>query len=379
MPLLAVIPGNALDDLSDKGLLSRLAGYYNPQGFFDRVVILSPFETRSRAVAGMAVMPTKDRELPWRLKALKVDMVRAYGGGTPADMAVFYRARGVPVIVSIHDKRPSTIHPGVLHADMVFAVSEELRLILLARGVRRERVMRVPNGVDGALMRPLSPEDFAGLTAQYPFKHKLLHVGRKSPEKNIEAIICALARLGPDYGLVAAGQGDTAFYEALALAQGVSGRCVFLPGMPQEDLVRFYNWADCVCHPSRSEAMCNVLLEALACGAAVVSTVTAATGLGEGPLGAMRLVMDPEDVVALAEEIRGICEDASRAAALCRGARMSVEPLFLEHAQAHEAACYREVLAMRAQGVFERSLMDDAHLAAVNLVRRAGRLPGVPW
>ncbi|MBF0330303.1 MAG: glycosyltransferase family 4 protein [Candidatus Omnitrophica bacterium] len=376
MPCLAVVPGNTIDDLIDKGLLQRFSGYYNPRGYFDRVVILSPFETAMREVGGMTVIPTKDHQLPSRLKAAKADLVRAYGGGTSADMAVFYRRAGIPVIVSIHDKRSSMIHPGIVHADIVFAVSQELRLILIARGVRPERIMVVPNGVDGVLMRPVSADAFADLTKRYPFKYKLLHVGRKSPEKNIEALIFALARLGPDYGLVAVGQGNTDLYEALALAQGVADRCIFLPGMPQEGLACFYNWADCVCHPSRSEAMCNVLLEALACGAAVVSTVTAATGLGEAPLKALRLVIDPGNIVRLSEEIRSVCQDPDIRAQLRASARASVEPLFLEQAQAHEIACYKKVLDMQAQGLFRRSLADNARLCVANTLRRVSRVLG---
>jgi glycosyltransferase involved in cell wall biosynthesis len=376
MPTLAVVPGNAIADLVDKGVLARLEGYTNPLGFFEKAFIFSPFEDSAIRMGSIPVIPTKDWQLPARLKAHKADLVRAYGGGTPADMAVFYRAAGVPVIVSIHDKRSSMIHPSIVHADIVFVVSEELRMILISRGVRPERIMVVLNGVDKDLMRPLPAQAYADLDAQYPFKYKLLHVGRKSPEKNIEAIIYALARLGPDYGLVAVGQGDPGFYEAIALAQGVADRCVFLPGLPQKDLARFYNWADCVCHPSRSEAMCNVLLEALACGAAVVATVTAATGLGEGPLGAMRLVLDPEDGMRFTDEVRAVCEDPKLRAMLCAGARPSVEPLFLENTQAHEVRCYEKVLQMRDEGVFRRTLMDDARLCGANTWRRIQRVIG---
>ncbi|MFH0754182.1 MAG: glycosyltransferase family 4 protein [Candidatus Omnitrophota bacterium] len=371
---LAVIPGNSMDDLAEKGVLARLSSYYNPERFFDRVVVFSPFEESVREVAGMQIVPTKDHQLPSRLGSYKIDLVRAYGGGTPADMAVFYRAARVPVIVSIHDKRASMIHEGVTCADVVFVVSQELREILVSRGVAPSRIMVVPNGVDDVLMRPLPPESFSDLGLKYPFKYKLLHVGRKSPEKNIEAIIHALVQLGEDYGLVAVGQGDAAFYEALALAQGVSDRCIFLPGVSQEELVRFYNWADCVCHPSRSEAMCNVLLEALACGRAVVSTVTAATGVGDGPMSAMRLLADPEDVGLLAQMLRSLCEDAREREALCSRARKSVEHLFLFKTQAHEVACYRQVLSMGNQGAFKRGWRDDACLCGINAVRRLRRL-----
>jgi hypothetical protein len=62
MPVLAVIPGNTLDDLCVQGIGRRLQAYYNPASFFDRVVCLSPFEAHAREAFGMRVIPCKDIE-----------------------------------------------------------------------------------------------------------------------------------------------------------------------------------------------------------------------------------------------------------------------------------------------------------------------------
>ena len=373
MVRLAAVPGNSVDDFLDLGLGATLGRYYNPCGFFERVFFLSPFETASRDIGGIRVIPTKDVELPSRVRDLHVDLVRGYGGATPADVVVFYRAKGVPVIVSIHDKRPEMLRTSIRFADVVFVVSEELRAIIEAMGVPFARIFVVPNGVDAALMHPLDPSDRGGFPAGFSFKYRLLHVGRKSPEKNIEAIIRALARLGPDYGFVAVGQGDPSGYQSLAAGLGVARQCVFLAGVSQAELVRFYQGADCVCHPSRSEAMCNVLLEALACGRPVVATQTAAKGLGGKPAGAMLLLADPDDDESLAAKIHLACEDSGVRRTLREGARASVEHLFLERTQAHEAACYRRVLEMGAAGEFRRSRIDDAALFFANAARRLAR------
>ena len=372
MTRLAVVPGNSFDDLLDLGLGPVLDRYYNPCSFFEEVFFLSPFEAVERRSHGIGVIPTKDIDLPRRVRELSVDLVRGYGGATPSDIVVFHRAKGVPVIVSVHDKRPHMLRSSIRFADAVFVVSQELKGLVKAMGVREERIFVVLNGVDSSVMRPLDTMAVRDLTQRFPFKYGILHVGRKSPEKNIEAIIRALARLGPDYGLVAVGQGDPAAYQALAHRQGVEGRCVFLPGVPQPELTRFYNWASCVCHPSHSEAMCNVLLEALACGTPVVASSTALRGLGDIPSGAALSVEDPGDDEALAIGMRAACSDAVVRRRLQERARVSVAHLFLEKTQAHEIACYRQVLEMSAQGVFRRSLWDDAALSGADLLRRAG-------
>jgi len=369
MVRLAAVPGNSVDDFVSLGLGATLGRYYNPCAFFEQVFFLSPFETASQNIHGIHVVPTKDVQLPARLRELNIDLVRGYGGATPADVVVFYRAQGVPVVVSIHDKRPAFLHASLRFADAVFVVSEELKGIVQRMGVRPERIFVVLNGVDAQVMRPLDPADRGDLGAKFPFKIPALHVGRKSSEKNIEAIIRSLVHLGPAYGFVAVGQGDPAGYQSLARTLNVGSRCVFMGGVPQAELARFYNWADCVCHPSRSEAMCNVLLEALACGRPVVTTKTAAWS-GEKPAQAMLLLDDPEDDKTLADKIKAACENTAVHQSLCDRARESVEHLFLEKTQAHEVACYQRVLSMQAAGEFRRNIMDDVVLRMLNLGRR---------
>ena len=373
MVRLAAVPGNSVDEIMAQGAGATLSRYYNPGSFFEDVYVLSPFETRAYDVAGIHVIPTKDTELPAALSRLHIDVVRGYGGATPADVVVYYRARGIPVIVSVHDKRPSMLHASIRLADAVFVVSDELKVVVASMGVRPERIFVVPNGVDDALMRPMGAPARDVVAQRLPFKYRLLHVGRKSPEKNIEAILRALVRLGPDYGFMAVGQGDVARYETLAARLGVACQCVFTSGVEQQELVHLYSGADCVCHPSRSEAMCNVLLEALACGAAVVTTETAARGLGPKPLQALRVIADPEDDEALARQVHLVCTDSDERQALRDKARASVEHLFLEKTQAHEAACYRAVLKMQTAGEFRRSLVDKMSLVWANGARRLGR------
>jgi glycosyltransferase involved in cell wall biosynthesis len=117
-----------------------------------------------------------------------------------------------------------------------------------------------------------------------------------------------------------------------------------------------------------------VLLEALACGRPVVTTQTAARGLGEKPAQSMLLLDDPQDDKKLADQIRAACENTSVRKSLCDGARGSIEHFFLERTQAHEVACYRRVLQMHAQGDFQRNILDDAALWMLNLGRRIERI-----
>lgn len=370
MATLAVIPGGPLQSLFETEQAGSLGKYYNPLSFFDKVVILSPFENDRREVDGMPVIPTADVQLRARIREERVGLVRVFGGGVPAEMAVFHREPEVPVVVSIHDKRLEKIRPAVRFADAVFAASEELRSDLVIYGVRPERLFVVPGGVDLGLMRPLPPSETADLAARYPFRRKLLHVGHKSPDKDIGSLIRALARLGPDYGLVAIGQGDASLSAAVAEKEGVADRCVFLPGVPGSDRVRFYNWADCVCHFGCSEAMCGVLMEALACSVPLVTTVKSSAGLGAGPDNAALLLDDPENDTVLAKRIRCACENETVNRTLRAGGRGSVEHLSRERVLSHEAECYRRVIDMGVNGDLHRGYLEEGALLAADIGRR---------
>jgi glycosyltransferase involved in cell wall biosynthesis len=74
--------------------------------------------------------------------------------------------------------------------------------------------------------------------------------------------------------------------ERMARAAGISDSVRFLGMIPHKEIARWMNAAHCLCLPSRSEGMPNVVLEALASGLPVV-----ATDVGEAPF----LVKDGEN------------------------------------------------------------------------------------
>src|SRR5690606_22887105 len=119
--------------------------------------------------------------------------------------------------------------------------------------------------------------------------------------KGHDLVIEAAATL-PDVTLLIAGEGpERGRLEALTHRLGVADRVRMLGSVPQEMLIELYGAADVLVLASRSEGSPNVVLEALACGTPVVTTVPSA--VPEGPAAADVAVVE-RTPAALARGIR---------------------------------------------------------------------------
>ena len=163
MKRLAIIPSDPLEEYKNQGLASKLTDYYNPLGFFDEIFALTPLEKNKHGEFGMNIIPTKDRELKSRLKEFNIDIVRAYGGNWPSDMACRFKLETVPVVVSVHDRRREWLHKSIRKADFIFVVSEEVKGLVESFGVKSERVWLLPNRIDFNIMRSFTEDQIKDL------------------------------------------------------------------------------------------------------------------------------------------------------------------------------------------------------------------------
>jgi glycosyltransferase involved in cell wall biosynthesis len=125
----------------------------------------------------------------------------------------------------------------------------------------------------------------------------VLAVGTLEPRKNLARTIEAAARLGVELRVVGArGWGGIE-------AQG--GHVQWLGETSDEELARQYRGALCVAYPSLYEGFGIPVLEALACGAPVV---TSAGGATEEVAGGAAVLVDPRDVTAIADGITDAIE-----------------------------------------------------------------------
>ena len=131
-------------------------------------------------------------------------------------------------------------------------------------------------------------------------------VSRLAPEKGIDVLIRAMAKVGRDAILVLAGDGpDLEACRALAASLGLADHVRFL-GL-RDDVERVYAAADVVVMPSLwDEAFGLVVVEAMAAGRALVVTASGAMPEIVGPHG---FVVPKYDEVAMAGAIGRLLDD----------------------------------------------------------------------
>jgi glycosyltransferase involved in cell wall biosynthesis len=165
-------------------------------------------------------------------------------------------------------------------ADAIVAVSEFSRAetIELA-GVPPDRIRVIPHGVDSVF----TPEGAHG-EGDY-----VLAVATLEPRKNLGRAVEAAREAGVELRVVG--------------ARGWGGIEVdgWVGEIPDTELAALYRGAHCVLYPSLYEGFGLPVLEAMACGAPVVTS--AATAMEEVAGGAAVLV-DPLDVEAIAQGVR---------------------------------------------------------------------------
>jgi glycosyltransferase involved in cell wall biosynthesis len=237
-----------------------------------------------------------ERELYWYPLALS-----AFAGADVLHCPTYYaplRPR-VPTVVTVHDLAvlrhpeafprwtrtyvPRVVPHMVRPARRVIAVSEftagEVERLL---GVPRDRIRVVPNGVE-----PIFTPDGPRADGDY-----VLTVGTLEPRKNLERTIAAAARAGAELRVVGAtGWGGV---------EARGAHVTWLGRVDDAELARQYRGARCVVYASLYEGFGIPVLEAMACGAPVVTSRGGAT---EEVAGGHATLVDPLDVESIAAGI----------------------------------------------------------------------------
>ena len=243
---------------------------------------------------------------------------------------------GCPVVASVHDvsfrRHPeffsprdrlffATLVPSLLRrVDAVITLSEHARdeiidwlpalagrvhVTALAAG---PQFRRLPD--DGALER--IRREF-GIRNRY-----VLAVGNLQPRKNMERLVCAFAsvhELHRDTQLVLVGKDQWRSASIRDTVDSLAARdAIILPGYVSDgDLVALYCGAEAFAYPSLYEGFGLPILEAMSCGAPVItSTVTSMPEVA----GDAALLVDPYSVEAIADALLELLGSESRRRAL---------------------------------------------------------------
>ncbi len=208
-------------------------------------------------------------------------------------------------------------------AQAAVAVSRYTARVLIDSGVRRSRVVFIPNGVDPELFRPR--ERSPGLIQRYGLQSRkvLLTLARLVPRKGQDQVIRALPAVieaVPEAVYLVAGRGrDEDRLRTLARSLGVADRVIFAGFVDPNELVDHYNLADVYIMPSREIAAAETVegfgitfLEANACGIPVIGGRSG--GIPDAVVdGQTGLLVDPQDGGQIAAAVIRLLTDADEA------------------------------------------------------------------
>ncbi len=155
------------------------------------------------------------------------------------------------------------------YAAYVQSLGGELTDILLDKGVDGDRILEIPIGIDKYWLSPLP------LPRVNEEKRKFIFVGRYERRKGIEELMPVLKQLQDE-------RGDFSFDFIGPIPSHLH---LDLPGLRYHGMVKdkekirqLLREADILVLPSHSEGMPTVILEAMACGCAVIATSVGAVG-----------------------------------------------------------------------------------------------------
>jgi glycosyltransferase involved in cell wall biosynthesis len=185
------------------------------------------------------------------------------------------------------------------------------------------------NGVDTGRYTPLLYHEKISAKAAAGLENNLifLFVGRLSPEKRVREFIEVWAELfaeepvKPKIYLVIVGKGPEEEILKTAIAKLEVGQSVTLAG-PKDDLLPYYRAADVFILPSISEGLSNSMLEAMACGVAIMASRVggAKDAVVEGQSGCL---FDPLNRREIKQCVRGYIADRGLALRMGEQARLT--------------------------------------------------------
>ncbi len=136
----------------------------------------------------------------------------------------------------------------------------------------------------------------------------ILFVGTLEPRKNLVRLISAYHKLSNNYSLVIVGKRGWDYQEIFDKIKelNLEERVVFLNYVSNEDLLYLYNSAACFIYPSLYEGFGLPILEAIACGAPVITSNV--SSLPEA-VGEAAILIDPYNIDNMAMALNKILTD----------------------------------------------------------------------
>ena len=283
--------------------------------------------------------------LPAELRALRPDVLHM--DEEPYNLATFLALRSAVQLgiaglfftwQNLHRRYPPPFaqmeRANYRRAAAAIGGNADAAAVLRRKGFTGEIAVIPQFGVDPELFAPdtefVPDTEFLKETRCLPSPDGALRIGYAGgllPEKGLDLLLAACAKLTAPWRLLLAGEGEArAALETLAAQLGVADRVTFLGRRSSGDMARFYHGLDVFVLPSRTlpnwaEQFGRVLIEAMACAVPVIGSTS-----GEIPhvIGGGGLIFPEGDAAALARCLQRLADSPDQRAALGAAGRRRV-------------------------------------------------------
>jgi glycosyltransferase involved in cell wall biosynthesis len=297
-------------------------------------------------------------QIPWRGRWDGLDLYH----GTNFKMKTVGRFGGVVTIYDLWMDRHPQYSPKLFgqrasflrtkrtawRARKVITISAfSARDIVSLYGLPLDRIVVIPCGVSDDFRPRRDQAEFGDLRRRIglPDAPFILFIGGADPRKNHQAVVRAFAKRADEFKecrLVLVGDPVHRFGDMLrTIAQcGLEGRVICPGRLPIEDITRLYSHADLFVFPSLYEGFGMPVIEAMACGAPVVTSDR--TALPE-VAGDAALLVNPDDDEELAGAMVRILRDPPLRESLRAKGFERARQFSWERAARQTLAVYKEV------------------------------------
>jgi glycosyltransferase involved in cell wall biosynthesis len=310
-----------------------------------------------------------------KLRALvrerRIDIVHSHEYKTDVLAWLLARCERVTALATVHGWTGHTSRERFVYYPLdrwllrffpkLIAVSENIRQTLVADGARPDRIVRVLNGIDHrAFVRDRSRAATVRASLALGADDVIVgSVGRLEPQKRLDLLIEAVAKLRPKHPtlkLLVVGDGSSRQQLASQIERLGLGDTCRLMGH-RTDIVELHHAFDLFVQSSDYEGTPNAVLEAMAMETPVVATDVGGTAeLIRDQIDG--LIVPAGDVSRLSQAIENALGDAAATTARTAAARRRVETdLSFDARMAAVEAIYEELHA-------SRSPAHDAHALA---------------
>ena len=232
-------------------------------------------------------------------------------------------------------------------ADAFVAISNQIEAELLAYNFAREKIVKIPNGVDMELFRPVVLEAKAELKKKLglPSKDIAISVTRTDRQKRLDLLLAAwneVLKQLPDLHLVvvvsnAAAECERLTKENYCPAESITYKCRI------DNVEQYLQASEIFVLNSLSEGLPNAVLEAMSCGLPVIGTAIGGTTdiIIDQETG---ILVEPNDTAALARAIIALYKQKELRLTLAQAATAMIRRKFaLEKIAADYRQLYRSL------------------------------------